>query len=280
MSRADTDVLDAVLVEPPPLTDIGPFPPGDLFFGGPRSEKAFGGPAGLAQGVSFRPDEVVRIQELMHAHMVETARQISPQAAEQVSDTPLEEYHRVAGRLDHRKLLSKAGRILSARAVDEIRGMSFFDYAREAFGPFQLSDEEGIGHEQVCFRVVRPQVREDVGSLHRDSWFWEHYNFVVPEGMSRVKVWVPVCGAPAQAGLLLAPGSHRTPGGFRTEVVDGKLAFLPEGPAAQTELRRFCGSPGDPIMFNYDMLHVGSLNRGQHCRVSFEITILFKTARI
>jgi hypothetical protein len=30
-------------------------------------------------------------------------------------------------------------------------------------------------------------------------------------------------------------------------------------------------------MFNYGTLHVGSMNRGEQSRVSFEITILFET---
>lgn len=268
---------DVVLQQALPLHDIGPLPASEVFFGAPRSEAAFGGEMGLVQGPSFRPDELQRIQELIKAQLVENARNVSPNAASAVADMPLDQYHRIADNHDHAKLLSKLGRILSARAVDEIKQMSFFDYVEEAFGPYYLSDEENIGHEQICFRVVRPDHRQDVGSLHCDSWFWDYYGFVIPEGMSRAKVWVPVCGSPDQAGLLLAPGSHRQCADYRTEKVDGKLAFLPEIDPQLVELRRFHGQPGDPIMFNYDVLHVGAMTRGEKCRVSFEITIMFRT---
>lgn len=146
---------------------------------------------------------------------------------------------------------------------------------RTAFGPFTLSDEENIGYEQICFRIVRPQQREDVGALHRDSWFWEHYDFKIPKGKGRAKVWTQLCGEPREAGLLLCPGSHLAPGGFKAETIGGKLIFVSEVDES-LPLRRFYGSHGDTIMFNYDTLHTGSLNRGDLSRVSIEITILFE----
>ena len=273
------DRLDAVLVEPPQWQPIGPLPPEGIFFGASPSEAAFCGPSGLLQGPSFTAPELKRIRELIKARVVENAHALSPRAAADIEATDLEQYHTVSDKHDHSKLLSKLGRILPKKMVDEIKQMSFFDYVREAFGPFYLSDEEGIGHEQICFRVVRPNRREDVGSLHRDSWFWDYYKFSVPPGISRAKTWVPVCGTPNLAGLLLAPGSHRGPAPYRTTTVSGKLTFVPDFDVAGIGLQRYCGSPGEPVMFNYDTLHVGSLNRADSCRVSFEITIMFQTAK-
>jgi hypothetical protein len=268
---------DVVLKEAPPLRDIGPFSAEDVFFGAPRSEAAFGGAQGLAQGPSFTAAERQRIEELIKAQLLENASQFSSKTAASIADVALADYHKVVDHQDHGRLLSKLGRVLSIRAVDEIKQMSFFDYVRDAFGPYELSDEENFGHEQICFRVVRPNRREDVGSLHRDAWFWDHFGFHVPAGVSRVKAWVPVCGASNEAGLLLAPGSHRVPGGFRTEMVDGKLKFTPEIDPQAVNLHRFLGNPGDPIMFNYGLLHVGALTRGESSRVSFEITIMFRS---
>lgn len=273
------DRLDAVLVEPPQWQPIGPLPAEDIFFGAPRSEAAFCGPSGLLQGPAFTAAELERIRELIKERIVENAHALSSHAAADIEATDLEQYHTASNRHDHSKLLSKLGRILPKKMVDEIKQMSFFDYVREAFGPFYLSDEEGIGHEQICFRVVRPNRREDVGSLHRDSWFWDYYKFPVPPGISRAKAWVPVCGTPNLAGLLLAPGSHKGPAPYHTTSVNGKLAFVPDFDVGGIGLERYCGSPGEPVMFNYDTLHVGALNRADTCRVSFEITIMFQTAK-
>jgi hypothetical protein len=269
---------DAVTIEPPRLCDIGPVPADQVFFGKPACEAAFCGPSGVLQGPSFSAAEIVRIRELIKARLVESARQISPRAAADIEAVDLDQYHAISDHYDHSKLLSKLGRILPLESVNEIKRMSFFDYAKKAFGPFHLSDEEGIGHEQICFRIVRPNRRDDVGSLHRDSWFWDYYDFPVPAGMSRAKVWVPICGQSDRAGLLLAAGSHKKPARYRTEMQIGKLTFVPDFDVEKIGLQRFCGNPGDPIMFNYDILHVGSLNRAENCRVSFEITILFNTA--
>jgi hypothetical protein len=269
---------DVVAIEPARLQDIGPVPAGDVFFGMDACEEAFCGQAGVLQGPSFSASETARIRELIKARLIENAHQVSPQAAVDIEAVDLDQYHTIADRYDHSKLLSKLGRILPQKSVDEIKQMSFFDYAKEAFGPFELSDEEGIGHEQICFRIVRPNRRDDVGSLHRDSWFWDYYNFPVAAGKSRAKVWVPVCGQSDRAGLLLAPYSHAKPAPYHTEIKNKKLAFVPDFDVEKIGLQRFCGNPGDPVMFNYDTLHVGSLNRAESCRVSFEITILFDTA--
>jgi hypothetical protein len=277
MNAPMRDWRNVVLEEAPNLQNIGPFPPEAVFFGGPRSEAAFGGERGLAQGPAFTAAELVHIRDLIKNQLVDNAYAACPAAASAIADAPLNKYHEVTADENHGKLLSKLGRILSAKAVDAIKQMSFFDYVQRAFGNYYLSDEENLGHEQICFRIVRPDRREDVGSLHRDSWFWNHFGFPVPEGTSRVKAWVPVCGDPAQAGLLLAPGSHRSDAGYRAELVDGKLAFLPQVDSDRIKLYRYRGQAGEPIMFNYDLLHVGALTRGDESRVSFEITIMFQT---
>jgi hypothetical protein len=277
-SQAVAERRDAVLIEPPVLRPQGPLPPEDIFFRAPRSERAFCGGDGLLQGPAFTSEELVAIRALIKQHLVETAYGFSSTAADAIANAELENYHLISKEVDHGKLLSKKGRILPKATVDAIKQMSFFDYVEKAMGPFYLSDEEGVGHEQICFRVVRPHRREDVGSLHRDSWFWDYYGFNVPPGIARGKVWVAVGGEPGLAGLLLAPGSQSIPAPYHTETVNGKLAFVPDFDIGNIGLQRYCGGLGEPVMFNYDTLHVGSLNRAELCRVSFEVTIMFKSA--
>jgi hypothetical protein len=65
------DWRDIVQRQVPPLRDIGPFAARDVFFGGPRSEAAFGGEQGLAQGPSFTPAELHRIQELIRTQLID-----------------------------------------------------------------------------------------------------------------------------------------------------------------------------------------------------------------
>ncbi len=271
MATCDEDI---VLVDPPFAT-IEVVPP-ERLLDAHRDERQFGGTSGLRKGPAFSEAELARIKTLVLERLLYAAEAFSPQAAQDLQAVGLEAYHTVSDRMDHARMLSKAGRILSGEAVDEIKRMSFFNYVRDAFGPFKLADEDGVGHEQVCIRLVRPGRREDVGSLHRDSWFWDHYGWPIETGVGRAKVWTGICVDAAKNGLLLAPGSHLASYGHSVEVCGGKVAFVPQFDWRDIGLRRFDGRPGDPVFFNYRTLHVGSLNRAETCRVSIETTILYR----
>jgi hypothetical protein len=268
---------DVVGRDAPALEGVGPAPPEELFEGGHRCETQFGGALGLRQGPAFTSDERQRIEELIHSHLVNAARAISARAAAEMRSVPLERYHEISDRLDHGRLLSKRGRIMGAEAVAEIKTMSFFDYAKASFGAdCRLSDEESVGHEQICLRLVRPGRREDVGSLHADAWFWEHHGWIPPAGAHRTKMWLGICVDATRNGLLVAPGSHRQHAPYRASERGGRVSFEPDFDVGALELRRFDGRPGEPILFNYRMLHAGSLNRAPTTRVSIELTLLYK----
>lgn len=256
------------------LEDLPVLTPSTLFEG-PRAEKNFGGALGLGRGPAFRPDEVARIGELIKDHMLNMAKEVSPEAVEDLEATPLQRFHEVGG-YNHPKMLSKRGRILTKAAVDEIKAMSFFDFVREGFGDFYLADEEDVGHEQVTFRLVRPHQEDDVGSLHRDAWFWDTFGTSLPEGVNRTKVWTGIFVEPELNGLRLAPGSHRLPAPYRVDDSGSKIGFVPDFDITKIGLRQFGGQAGEPVLFNYHTLHVGSFNRADVSRISIETTIMYR----
>jgi hypothetical protein len=258
-----------------PMLDIALAPdPSDLF-DGPRCEKNFGGALGLRRGPAFTGAEVARIAALIKDHMLNMAREVSPGAVAGLEAVGLERFHQVEG-YDHPRMLSKRGRILTDAAVQEIKAMSFFDYVRTGFGDFYLADEEDVGHEQITFRLVRPGQSDDVGSLHCDAWFWDAFGTPLPEGVNRTKVWAGIHVQPELNGLRLAPGSHRLAAPHRVDQTGAKAAFTPEFDVADIGLGQFDGAPGDTVLFNYRLLHVGSLNRADACRVSIETTIMYR----
>jgi hypothetical protein len=259
-----------------PALDDAPAGPARSLFDGPREEMRFGGARGLAFGPAFTPAEVVRIREIIKEHMLNMAREVSPESVGALAATELERFHEVES-YSHGRMLSKRGRILPKAAVDEIKAMSFFGYVAEVFGDFYLADEEDVGHEQITFRLVRPNRPEDVGSLHCDAWFWEQFGTYLPPGIGRAKVWAPVCVEPQLNGLRLAPGSHRRQTPYRAESSGAKINFVPEFDLYEIGLRQYCGAAGQPILFNYRTLHVGSLNRGGTSRVSIETTIMYRS---
>ena len=274
MGKTQTQFASAIALDVPLLDCGAPRRSNDLFQG-PRSEANFGGALGLCRGPSFTPAEVRRISDLIKAHMLMTAGDMSPGAVAALEATPLERFHDVEN-YDHARMLSKRGRILTDAAVQEIKTMSFFDFVREGFGDFYFADEEDVGYEQITFRVVRPHRSEDVGSLHRDDWFWRHHGTPHPAGVQRTKVWVGIHVDGPKNGLRLAPGSHRMDAPYRVDRDGAKVAFVPDFDLGKIGLAQFPGQPGEPILFNYHTLHVGSLNRAATSRVSIETTIMYR----
>lgn len=261
---------------PPAFGDeISQIPARELFDENTRAERRFGGKLGCRQGPSLQADEVARIRELIKARLVYNAHNLNRKQAGQVVECDLQNYHTVAPLFDHQKMLCKAGRILGENAVDEIRSMSIFDYFKEGLGDFELADEDNVGHGQVCFRVVRPNVREDVGSLHCDSWFWEFYKWPTPAGQNRLKVWIPICIDEGRNGLIAVPESHRESRPYRTVQVGHKIGFEPEFDIRGLDYRMFDRPEGASFIFNYHLLHVGALNTTPTSRVSIEFTVLY-----
>ncbi len=256
--------------------DWNALPPAAWFAGDNVCEKNFGGATGFLRGPGLRTEELERIEQMISRRLVYNAYNLhGSSAAEKVEATPLHLYHTVAAELLHHKMLTKTGRILPGNDTAEIMSMSIFDVFRKAFGAFTLADEDNIGHPQVCMRVARPGKPEDVGYLHRDSWFWDHYNWPVPEGRNRTKVWIGLAVVPEQNGLMLVPGSHREAYGFTAKRLGNKLAFEPDFAVDTLPLVAFPGAPGEAVLFNYGTLHIGRLNVAPTTRVSIEFTILY-----
>ena len=251
-------------------------PANTWFDGKPRAERNFGGAAGFLMGPRFTPGELERVRGIVHRRLVYNAHNLhGGRVAERVEQTPLSIYHTVSDPLNHAKMLTKTGRILPKLDVDEILEMSIFDRFREGFGRLRLADEDNIGHQQVCMRVARPSRTEDVGFLHRDSWFWDHYNWPVPEGMNRTKVWIGIDVVPEKNGLMLVPGSHLGQYGFAAINLGNKVKFEPDFDTASFVYETFPGAPGECVVFNYGTLHIGRLNLAATTRVSIEFTVLY-----
>ena len=242
---------------------------------GPHDEAHFGGDLGYGTGAGLNAEELEHIKAILLRKVADNAAQIDPEHGKLVAATPIEQYHTIADRIDHAKMFSKAGRILSDADVKAIRQTSLFETVKNIFGEYTLSDEEGVGWEQISFRFVRPNVPQDVGFLHKDDWFWQYHNWPVPEGKKRSKCWVGLVVDASRNGLGLVPESHKGDFGFEPGMVGHKIAFHPKFSPDDLNIVRFPGAAGQPVFFNYHTLHVGSRNQGNLTRVSMEFTILF-----
>jgi hypothetical protein len=250
-------------------------PRADMLLEGSRAERDFGGESGFAPGPRMSNEDVTCIANLIRDHLLTVAGKVNPSVVDAVRTTPLQEFHTIEG-IDQAAMLNKDTRALPKESVDTILAMPFFSYVREAFGPFHLADEVDRGYDQITFRLVRPNRPEDVGFLHRDDWFWQNLNISAPSGFSRAKVWIPIISEPKLDSLRVAHGSHRLNISHEREFKNGKLHITCDVDPKNIGLVQFYGEVGTPLFFNYETLHVGSLNRGTHSRISIETTIMYR----
>lgn len=228
---------------------------------------------GFYLGMRLTEEDQVLVRRAIIEHMVERVKDVAPEMADLLLVTPLELYHTIAHRLPHEELLTRKARILQKKAVSCIRSTTLFAQLESSLGKFEITDEENIGRESISMRLVRPGVSTDVGSLHADDWFWKLYNFKIPKGKTRIKIWIAICCEPGKSGLVLCPNSHKR--NWKYSVIERAGMAKPQLSGDESpELEVFQSNPGDVAIFNYHLLHGGMVTKGDLTRASIELTIL------
>src|SRR5690348_10051266 len=131
------------------------------------------GDAGLTTRLKMSAAELAEFRGLITEHWLSRIAERYPASlVQEFRAAGMENYHRLADRIDHKALWSKKARLLPREAVARIRAMDFMRTLAEEFGAFGISNEEEIYPEEIYWRIVRPQMKSDVGPLHADAWFW------------------------------------------------------------------------------------------------------------
>jgi len=153
--------------------------------------------------------------------------------------------------------------------------MSLMRILEDEFGYFQISDEDNVGHEEIYWRLVRPNSLTDVDPLHADAWFSDLGHGITPPDLKRVKVWIAIYCDPGKGGFKFVPGSHKHECPYHGELKNG--ITKPEIDISEDELDVviFNSQPGEAIIFNDQLLHGGALGQGE-TRVSLEFTMFVK----
>ena len=191
----------------------------------------------------------------------------------------IEHYHLIDKNIDHHKVWSKRSRILLPSFHDWILTTNFHNNLMDNFGIYVVSDEENLGWPNYYWRITRPMESKDIGPVHRDSWFWEiNEHFQKPEyPFTRIKVWIAIFTEIGKNGLLIEPNSHR-----RKDIIwesvnkDGIKKPSLQNKSNDLMMKLINTKPGQVIIFNDNLLHGGSPNKGRNSRVSLEFTMLVK----
>ena len=242
----------------------------------PNIKAALENEAGYLTGLHLTQDELTKIQSLITSSwLLNISNNTTPQILEEFKSARINRYHELAHLLDHGSIWPKVSRILNPDAVTEIRSMSLMRRLEDEFGYFEISDEDNVGHEEIYWRLVRPNSPTDVGPLHADAWFWDLGHGVTPRGCKRVKVWIAIHCTPGKDGFKFVPGSHKHEWPYHGELRDG--ITKPKIGVSEKELDVviFNSQPGEAIIFNDHLLHGGAVGQNE-TRVSLEFTMFVK----
>jgi phytanoyl-CoA dioxygenase PhyH len=221
------------------------------------------------------PPELERIRGLITDQFLDRLAQLQPTLVPLAHERGIARYHTLPIEFDHGKSWPKATRLLDAKHVADFSRMGFFRRIREQVGPSAV-----ISHDELNWRLVRPNQPGDIGPIHADKWFWDAgYGYgSMPPGFDRFKVWMAIHTEPKANGLCIKPGSHGRDWRHHFEDKDGvrKPVFDEDPDALGMELLPL--EAGRMVMFHDELLHGGVVNRGSLCRVSIELTVLFDRA--
>ena len=236
-------------------------------------KKVLSGPLGFSTDLSLKGEELTRMRSLVHDQWLGHIKTIAPEHVSIFEELGVNRYHEASHLLDHNLAWPKKVRILPREAVSEIRKMEFVSRLEDYFGPFEISDEENVGREEIYWRLVRPNAANDIGPIHADSWFWKLGHGITPDAKIRVKIWIGIYIEPGLNGFVYVPGSHLKNYPYHKEMKHG--IYKPVIDVSRDSLNPvlFKGEAGDTIIFNDKLLHGGAINRGNYNRVSLEFTM-------
>lgn len=239
------------------------------------------GDVGYSADMKLTASELEVFRKHINDHWLATIECFYPELKKDAQACGIDNYHLISDRMDHSRLWTKRSRVLPQGSVDQIKSLPFITRLKEEFGEFAISDiidtEQHHGKEEIYWRLVRPNHPNDVGSLHRDSWFHGAFNNgygMFPEGTETVKVWIPIYCEPGKNGLVLVAGSHLRDWNYHVETANGSVKPILDEDLSTIDARLISTEPGNMLIFNENVLHGGAINQGKKTRVSVEITMV------
>lgn len=235
---------------------------------------------GYSKAINLEEWELNYLRDSIESQWKAIMTEALPFESQKINKSKITKYHEISHMINHNNVWNKFNRCLPQNVVKKIESMPFFYRVKEIFGEFNISDiaydnEVIKGRKEVYWRLVRPGIASDVGSLHADKWFHEILEFkdkIFTEGVHTLKIWIPIYCEPGKNGLMIVPDSHKKKWKYSTKLIDKLPKPIFEDKANPILIDT---KPGNALIFNEDLLHCGALNNGKETRVSIEITMVF-----
>ncbi len=216
-------------------------------------------------------DELATVRGLITAQYLDQFGCVAPQLVEPATAAGVAGYHTLTLPFDHGTFWAKSRRVLGTDTLPEFERMGFFGRIRA------LLPSAAVYQPDLMWRIVRPGQPGDVGPVHADKWFWDAGNGSLPSGHDRFKVWLAVHTEPGRNGLSIKPESHLTDRWKRHyEERHGILKPVLDEDESALGMELLPLAPGGLVMFHDSLLHGGVVNTGTTCRVSLEMTVMYR----
>ena len=184
-------------------------------------------------------------------------------------------YHEISYLLDHSKTWPKPERVLPEAFYKWFLKCSFMNKLREIYNIVEITDEEKLGYGNIYWRIVRPKQPNDIGALHRDSWFWEidKEQYLPSYKFKRIKTWISINTKVGENGLLVVPKSHKIKNlSWHKKEKDGRIKpILSDNNLIDTK-KLLPLMSNTAVLFDDNLVHGGALNSDEQTRVSLEFT--------
>ncbi len=120
----------------------------------------------------------------------------------------IENYHKLKiSDILHKKIFTRENRTVSKHFINFIKKTSVFNKISKEFNFIKFSKKVIYNKFDVFWRIVRP-LKNDVGDIHADEWFWSVNNWKVPKGYECLKFWIMLSDN-LNYGLSIIPRSHK-----------------------------------------------------------------------
>jgi hypothetical protein len=225
--------------------------------------------AGFVDTFKLSSEELRELKNIIQEHYLRRIEEEYPHLVQEFAQKGIEDYHLLSHLVDHNHLWPKQARLFNKVAAKKFRNFKFFHALENYLGKFEVIDYEGLGNEEFNWRLVRPNSPTDIGPMHKDSWFWNAINKESENNKERIKIWIPVVCEPGLSGLRVVPNTQFVDYPFR--VVNNKPQI--EVKDEELSIKLLETNPGDAVIFNYELLHGGSVSRGTKTRVSLELSL-------
>jgi hypothetical protein len=187
----------------------------------------------------------------------------------------IDNYHKL-NISNHKSIWSKNCRTLEEEDLKIFKSSGFIKKLEKIFDNIIITNEDKTRSEEVYWRIVRPNIKEDIGPLHADSWFWDLHNGSIDESFRRIKVWISIYNEKGKNGLRVIKNSQKHKYNYKGELRDGKMKPVDDNELEQNKnIQNLLTSPGDCVIFHDDLIHGGFVG-GDKTRVSIEFTFLVK----